>query len=322
MTCGGIAMEDRPKNTSWTTQTIDLGDDLVDHTRIVGHGELPEDELIAADEGDPALRLPPPGPLDPEQITDLLQSAKILISEGFLDDAKKILRRIVISDPGHLVARKRLEEIHEAELKQIFSQADSPGPRDDQSRSAPARVDGEVLMRELDRELGLGVFADGTAGESQALERLVFGDAQAMEQFAAHLERDQESASARDRLDLGVAFFEMELFHLAARQFQSAAGDPGLNASAVTLLASALIQSGRAFEAGLALEPLLGDPEVPREEKIEPMYLMARANESLRRPEEALKWYRLVHEVAAGYRDCEDRVRMILDQKYGTPEKS
>src|SRR5437899_2675476 len=58
---------------------------------------------------------------------DEYASAKILLGEGLLEEAKKVLRRILVRDAQYTPAILALREIHESELKQIFG--DGPQPR-------------------------------------------------------------------------------------------------------------------------------------------------------------------------------------------------
>jgi tetratricopeptide (TPR) repeat protein len=310
-------MDDSTRKTSATGSVIDLGDDLLlEKTRLM---ERDEDETEGEESDSGAIRQVelPRGPLDAAQVADLMHSVKILIGEGFLEDAKRILRKIILSDEGNIPARKKLEEIHEKELEQIFTDTENRRPSrfDDEEEDPLPKVDSEFLMRAMDRDLGLGVFEDGQAGEPMALEKRLFGGQDAVEKFAKTLETVLGPLGPRDRMDLGVAFFEMELFDLAARQFEAASHEPELEDSATAMLAQALILGDRAFEALLVLEPMIGITTVPREQKLEYMYLMGRANERLRKFDAALNWFRLVHEIDPWYRDTDDRYRFHLEEK-------
>jgi hypothetical protein len=294
---------------------IDLGDDLLEKTGSLVSQRRPElspPPILAAEdaelleEEEPA----PPAPKTEDEIQDHLESARILASEGLLEEAKRILRRIILADPHHVAARKKLEEIHELELKQIFSESYTNRFLRKKKKSL-GWIDSEAVMRQLDRDLKLGVFNEGEAGESLALELSLFEDREGLERFGVKLDKDLAGSTARDRLDIGIGFLEMDLHDLAARQFKAAARDPEHALAATGLLAYALILSGRSFEATLTLEPVLGDSEIPREEKLDFIYLMGRAQERLQNRALALEWYGAAREIEPRYRDVEERIRLL-----------
>ena len=289
-----------------TVTSVDLGEDLLETTQAL-QGAAPVDESNGAT-GSSGRRA-----FTPEEITDQMASVRILLNEGLLDEAKRILRGIVLSQPSHVSARKKLEEVHALELKHIFGESHRSS-RAIKREPLPTRAESEEVMRVLDRDLNLGVFGDGDAGESAAMEIRLFGSQTAMEEFGVKLDRDLRACMPRDRMDIGIAFLEMGLFELAGRQFRVSGREPNLAPASIALLAFSLIQSGRPFEATLSLEPPLADPEVPRHQKLDVMYLMGRAHERLRKPELALRFYEGVREIDPHYRDVDDRRKIPLVQ--------
>lgn len=231
---------------------------------------------------------------------DQLQSARILLNEGLIEEAKKVLRRILIQDPSFVPAHRKLEEIHELELKQIFS--DTSGPRI--NRKPAQESEPEDVIEQLDRDLGLGL-------DTAVSELSIFGNDQAMNEFAEGLELEMQDASARDRLDLGIGFLEMGLHHLAARQFGAAVKEDELRVSATALLAWTYIMSNRAFDAATLLDPILADSEVDTAEKKDLMYLMGRAQEALNQRQVARWWYEKTSEIERHYRDIDERLKRL-----------
>lgn len=289
---------------------VDLGEDLLEKTRLTRapQSATPESriELFAA------------GPISPEQIEDLLQSARILAGEGLIEDAKRVLRRVLVADPGRLTACKMLEEIHETELKQIFGESEMPRRRSGAHLPASAlEATAESVLRGLDQDLGLGMQTDNSA---------LFRDREALEEFGARMDRDFAASPVPERIDLGIAFLEMGLPGLAVRHFRAAvntlafAPDAAMDQSAETggtspllvatgLLAHALIADGRGFDATLALQQILNDVEIQRERKLDLLYLMGRAFESLEKPDVARGWYAQAAEIEPHYRDLDERLR-------------
>jgi len=291
---------------------IDLGDDLVEKTAIL---QMPGFNT-SENEGESAIPeiLSEPLPSNPAEIADELESAKILMGEGLIEEAKKILRRIILADSNHPAARQRLEEIHEIELKQIFGDDSRPTRRQRTDlKNAPdlSKVNAEEIMRQLDQDLRLGVFEENVLGETLGASMSLFQDQQAMKEFGERIDRDMAAMSSSDRTDLGVAFLEMGLYDLANRQFKSASRDPEKNLAAVGLMAYSLILAGRHFEAKLGIEPLLGDTELSNEQKVDFFYLMGRSCEGLKKKAEALHWYTQTRQVDATYRDVQERMRFL-----------
>lgn len=86
---------------------VDLGDDL----------------LQAVERAKPVIKkdVVPDGPLD---IPDALKSAQILLTEGFVAEAKKTLRRI-LTRPLNVTAKTRLQKIFDEEVKKLLWTEDS-----------------------------------------------------------------------------------------------------------------------------------------------------------------------------------------------------
>jgi tetratricopeptide (TPR) repeat protein len=301
---------------------VDLGEDLLEQktAMLTLPVATPHEAKPNVPPPTPELRdeLLPAGPIRMEQVDDLIQSARILAGEGLLEDAKKVLRRILLADPGRITARKMLEEIHETELKQIFGDSDLPRRRPGtQPQHAVLEASAETVLRGLDRDMALGMLDDRPS---------LFRDREALEEFGARMDRDFSASPAEERIDLGIAFLEMGLPALAVHHFRAAvskvsfAPEAALDQSAETdgsspllvatgLLAYALITDGRAFDATLALQQVLNDVEIRRERKLELLYLMGRAFESLEKPDVARGWYAQAAEIEPHYRDLDERLR-------------
>ena len=168
--------------------------------------------------------------------------------------------------------------------------------------------DSEAVLKKLDLDLGLGLGLDREGGADQAA---LYGQSEDLKAFGAELEKQLQSASPRDRMDIGIGFLEMGLMDLAIHQFKSAQRASELRSAATGLWAYSLILSGRPFDASQILEPMLSDTELGAEEKIDLFYLMARAQERLGRVGYAADWYNQVLELDPAYRDVRDRLRSL-----------
>lgn len=318
MVSGSDDQQNRPKTAPEGEGTrVDLGDDLLEFTASskleapIPREPSEDSAIISEDEF--------AKPIPASEVEDQLQSARILLGEGLTDEAKKILRRILITDPHHVLARQTLNGIHELELKQIFGEERKiPSLRKRRSEPVLSDLDADRIMRSLDRDLGLGMFAE-TAGSNPTPGFPMAADPKALEEYSEALERQLRDATGQDRMDLGIAFLEMGVPELAERQFRVACrilvSDPDVNSSgilpATALLAHALILLGRAFDATITIQAVLRDTEIKHENKIEFFYLMGRAYETMRKPDIAARWYEQVKESDPRYRDVDSRLRAV-----------
>ncbi|MCM2321651.1 MAG: hypothetical protein NDJ90_00135 [Oligoflexia bacterium] len=306
--------KDRPQGSESAEGTrVDLGDDLLEFTRTLQRP--PEKGAVAPDEP-AALETEEFVRIRVEEIGDQLQSAKILLNEGFPEEAKKVLRRILLADPKHAPTRKLLADIHELELKQIFGETrQRPSFGGAKAEPVLSGADADDVLRTLDHDLELGIFSE-TAGRAVAPFNLVPGSPE-LREYAENLEGELKDLSAQDRIDLGVAFLEMGLPELAIRQFKAAISlrlrespepdTPFLAATA--LLAHACIQAGQPFEATMIIQGVLQDSDVPLTQKLEFFYQMGRACEAMRKTEVAADWYDQARAIDPHHRDLQTRPR-------------
>jgi tetratricopeptide (TPR) repeat protein len=236
---------------------------------------------------------------DPLPVEEELSSAKILFQEGLIEEAKKILHRILMVRPGHLQTQELLNQIHEAELVALFR----VNPNPDLQRKARARAfeDPDAVIRRLEKDLGIQIDHD-VRGLDPSIENW----------------NHPEVNDPHQAFDLGVAFFEMGCYRDAIRQLsgcvrkirvtQTSLGEQGVAAAA--LCAESMIALGEAFEATAWLTPILNELDLSHERKVPFFYLMGRAQELLNHKNEAKAWYGKVLEVDPLYRDASFRVRI------------
>jgi tetratricopeptide (TPR) repeat protein len=289
------------KGSKSESTRIDLGDDLIEKTAIIpGHSA----SSASSESSDPTPSVNPE-----EQI----QSARAYLAEGFLEDAKKILRQVLLTDSESIGARKLLEEIHESELKQMFGTAEPVVRKSlfDNYDESILDADSDEIIRLLDRDMGLG-------GTLAPVELSLFSDAKLLSEFSEKVDR-QIGDSPRDRVDLAIGFMEMGLHLVAVRLLLplTTSHDSAEQLNACALTAYSHISSEAPYRAISVLQPVLNDSDIDRSQKTESFYLMGRALQFLASYQEAIEWYLQAQQNEASYRDCGDRIsrcRVALDK--------
>jgi tetratricopeptide (TPR) repeat protein len=296
------------KGKDQTNSQIDLGDDLL-QTRSIARAPAESDAPARASPAESSE------PAREEAIDELLLNAKILIGEGLLEDAKRTLRTVMKRDPGNLGARDRLEEIQKIEIKKLLGGGDDTGARAQRRPARPSRAtDLEVdeTLAALEREIG----------SAADVEKEFFKNRQEHEAFLASMEALCATASPQDRIDLGVGFLEMGVHEVAVRLFRAAATNADLERKARGLLATALLEQAKPFDAMIEVESLIARQDSGPEEKIDYGYLAGRAQEALGHPDVAARWYRAVLQIDSQYRDAADRLKVCLRKCASTRSSS
>ncbi len=245
-------------------------------------GEKPESKFD--------LQLPKPS------AKDEVESAKILFQEGLLDEAKRLLHRVLISSPSYSRASRLLKDIQKAELDLILNRSQSL------SVDRKKLEDPEGILRKLEADLGITIEEQSGA----------FNPTQ--ENWIHTME-----LGPRERFDLAVGFFEMGCFRDADRELMEALRQVRLQNSSldeagvsiVALRAEALIRLENAFEAKMFLAPILNEPEISHELKLPLYYLAGLAEEILGSRAEAKAWFEKVVEIDPLFRDANFRIRLL-----------
>jgi tetratricopeptide (TPR) repeat protein len=233
--------------------------------------------------------------VDPPAVEEEVASAKILFQEGLVEEAKRLLHKILMVHAGYLPALDLLKQIQDSELSMLFRAA-SETPKKQKSFEDP-----ELVIRQLERDLGIHIEDPGR-------------------NFNASIENwsHPDPEDPTQAFDLGVAFFEMGCYRDAIRQLSEAVrktrvmhtslGELGVAAAA--LCAESMIALGEPYEATTWLTPMLNELDLTHEKKIPFFYLMGRAQELLNHRKEAKAWYQKVMELDPLYRDVPFRIRI------------
>ncbi|MFZ9595031.1 MAG: hypothetical protein ACO3A2_03035 [Bdellovibrionia bacterium] len=294
--------------------TVDLGEDLFEKTAQIS--ATTESSEVNPSPKDP---LPSSHPDRTSALQESVQSAQILLNENLISDAKKVLHQVLMVDPNYRPAMDLMVTLQQRELKQIFSGAPLQrrlSAREEQTRATPSPThadDPDLLLRKLDEDFDLGLLVAPTVSSSGARWSENLASAQTLDEAreAPHLERQLFSSDPQDWMDVGIAFFEMELFTLACHFFDqshkkagSAMNGPARLASAC-LTAETLLRLGRPFEVLSRLQPLLRESEFPMEARIEVYYWLARAHQSIGQERLATQFYQEVKRLDPFYRNLD-----------------
>lgn len=231
---------------------------------------------------------------------DEVESARILLREGLLEEAKKTLFRVLVQKQGFPPAVALLQEIEAEELKVIFRDSGI-------QKKIPAREDPTEILGALERDLGIGHEDNVICNEF----------------WIASTQEGMPGLDAQERFDLGIAFFEMGCFSDALRELtraekkirieQTFLGDLGIAVAA--LRAQCLIELDRAFEAKAYLEPILVEPDLSHENKLNLYYVIGLSEQKLDHPQVAAGWFQKIADTDLDFKDVSTRLGNLLRPK-------
>lgn len=243
------------------------------------------DDLLEKTRNSPKISAPS------RDTSELFENARILKNEGLKGEAIKVLHRILMLEPHHPGAQELLKELRDAELQSLLQG----------TATNPIPLSGAALKSQQN---------DRLEAESN-LERLVGAESKTSEPLGVQY---PEPPTARDRMDLGIAFFEMELHEDAIHEWKKAAAqpdalsDPELRSVLIVLQAQAYLATELPFEAQQILLPLEKQTELSGSVLREVRYWLARALEKSGDLREAHQRFQEIAREDALYRDCVERL--------------
>lgn len=230
--------EEKDKKVNNSTR-IDLGEDLLLGTEF----SIKSAESI----------------LSEENPKELLRSAKILKSEGLIQEAKKVFFAVLRLDPKNTQAKKLLEEIQEYEFKELF--------RDEFESSRNEKydenIDSEEIVKNLENDLKLNLEDHLKNSEIDA-------------------QIDIQKAQIQDLYDISILFYNLEKYNksieflnkLLLKNTESEE-ELLLRISGVELLASIYVEQKKYFDAIQLLEKELLENRELNFDRIQFYYLLA-----------------------------------------------
>jgi len=295
-----------------STSVVDLGEDLLDRTAVISRSSLssPPNELAAPDR--------PGSTADSdafEMSLDAVTEESLPVNGGAVGLlAPNAYQSTNGADSGSAVAFSGELLPHDPlEGSESISAIRTSG---EQVASQKPDVESSILSR-FEHEL---IEPDFPSESENDREITALWDALVRE-FGSDAEWDGflDSGAPRsqgDRVDLGISYLEMGIYHAALREFEAVRREDPCNSSAIVpLQAQALLRLGRPFDALAVLESVLGDPDLNTTPegflKSELQYWAARCCEVLGRTVDASLWFQLVAESDPDYRDTLSRLRVL-----------
>lgn len=251
---------------------------------------------------------------------DALRSANILLSEGLVDEAKTVIREVYRKNPHNKELKIKLDEIQEIEINKIINEQDNEKIvfKRQKKKRKELKLDSDKVMRELDKDLNLGIFREQNKALPDVAELSLFKDKEGMEEFEANLRKALVGSKAKDKLDTAIAFIEMGLYKIsinillsAKKQVEKKENNKNEMINTVSILAFAYIENGSPYKAIMEIQNLIEDREVEVGEKVELYYLMGKANAELGKKKESIMWYLKTAHIDKNYRNVQE----ILQKK-------
>lgn len=228
---------------------------------------------------------------------DEVESAKILLREGLVEEAKRTLYRTIGYHPHHVGAKKFLKQIQDLESKALFQQP---------AKKVTERIsDPDAVIQKLELDLGL----EPVLGEAALVD----------EQLVEQRWSVSGELSDTERFDLAVAFYEMGCYGDALRELERLERKVRIESSflstfgvsVIALKAQCWVGASRPFDAKMFLEPILAEPELKHEDKLTLYYCMGICEQSLGNAELALGWYQKIFSLNQDFQDIRFRIRQL-----------
>jgi len=253
---------------------VDLGEDLLDAR---APAEAPQGGGTSA---------VPPG------VSDQLNSARILMSEGLLTEARKALFAVLRMEPHNPLAATMIEDLRKQEIQKLFHPDGGTSitkRRNMESDPNAVLRPADLVLEQLARDWRISIVPTD----------------QELEQIRAWLHGLRlELASRTERKDWAVALVQADFPQIAAELLETVTlEDPEL----WCLRASVCILAQEHEAARSLCEQALRDSEFPASLRQEASYLLAQALAGLGAGQEAMGLY----ESLGSYRDSELRLRAL-----------
>jgi tetratricopeptide (TPR) repeat protein len=286
-------------------EPIELADDVVNPTSAVDEAVVEDPEVVFSG-GDPvsARRAAGAQKGSGQDVASDLAEADFYIQAGLTDDARAILKSILLAAPGHPEASRRIAAL------------DGPAAGRKPARKAPPeRSATDDLAAELAAELAeevasLGPQEDDGPLEPESLDSFQVPVHEVLGEFRAKISETIRPEDVQTHYDLGIAYKEMALIDEAVAEFDLALRHSNgvRKADCLTMLGTCALEKGNVQDAIEWFKSGLSEPELTAEAKRALAFELASAYESVGQMGLALEQYQDVERVEPGFRDVEARI--------------
>lgn len=227
-----------------------------------------------------------------KEVRDELEEAEFYLQQGLLDDAERVCRQLLESDPRCAAAQAKL-----AELAALRQEAGSP-PAEYQLFSLPVETRHEEPPQAPEERMSLDetdrIDLDGVFDE-----------------FKIGVETPIDIEDTETHYNLGIAYKEMGLLDDAVAEFDKAMKNPVRLADSLTLKGTCLFEKGTFDQAEEVFKNGLAYPDLNPAERTSLHYEMGLLYEAWDRPLEALDSFQSAADADPFFRNVGEKVEAL-----------
>lgn len=246
-----------------------------------------------------------------------LQEGEFFVQQGMVEEARAIFQRILLREPEHPLAKRRMAVIEQIEGAGEEGVALVDEHHGDLATPISPRSDrgGSSVFKVATPSPPEGEYVD-LAGEIS--EELEVEEDPLVQSMLQKLERGiQEQIDVTDyetHYNLGIAYKDMELYDKALEEFRLAANDGAYRVRCASLLGLCYLAKGQPERAVEELQNGLSATEAGTEERWGVLYDLATAYEALRDAQKALEALLAIQGEVPKFRDVRVRVRDLRER--------
>jgi tetratricopeptide (TPR) repeat protein len=263
-----------------------------------------------------------------ESLYHYLKASDVYFKEREISEAARELKNILKLKPDSVSARKRLIEMYALKrdrvsiIDELLMLADILMKRDkrEMALSTYTKVreidpSNTVAQKRLSEALRLATVEEATSGLSldDRMSREVMSSLDSIIKELAEPQREIVRDFLKDaetHYDLGIGYFEMDLYDDAIRELQMASRDPKLRAKSCNMLGMCFTEKG---EVEMAIREYIRGLRAVNDEQEELglRYNLSRAYEYLGQPEKALEQLLDIYVIDVNFLDVREKIDLI-----------
>lgn len=250
-------------------------------------------------------------------VEEEVQEGEFFLQQGMTEEARAVFQRVLLRDPEHALAKRRLERIEQmaGDGHEKAALVEEPRTEPTSQVSPPQKPQKPARVKVTQDSAPEGDFVD-LAGE---IERELPPEEEpevrgVLQELERGIREQVDAADYETHYNLGIAYKDMELYDKAFEQFRLAAKDATYRVRCASLMGLCYLALGQAERAVEELNQGLSATEGGTEERWSVLYDMATAYEALGDTKNALEALRAIHEEAPKFRDVRVRIRDLRER--------